>query len=154
MDARPRMPSSLPDCPTLEDFYVWIFSGGHLWEKRCIEYILIKGNGEIRTNEDYPQHEAENNELNFLHSASVLINMDDVFWPAADSESIDSKRDLENLIVMMMLYGPNDGELKWAAHKRGLRPVQRVVDRMKRMKHWDAELEALPTYRDKWPTND
>jgi hypothetical protein len=78
----------------------------------------------------------------------VYVNCNDTFdYASADGECItnnDGDADSE-IISLYKMWKENEmyGPVKWAALKRGIRPLKELVQRMKDANYWDEQLELL-----------
>lgn len=71
----------------------------------------------------------------------LFVNANDIFYPAADAESITLK-ELPNLFRLYEEKG-QDGILIWLCQKRNLQPWSRLSKRLKEDGRWDEKLDSL-----------
>jgi hypothetical protein len=71
----------------------------------------------------------------------LFVICNDSFCYAADAEDLPLD-EIPNLYKLVMEHG-DWGALKWCALKRNEKPLSRVVEKMKQMGIWDAQMDDL-----------
>ena len=72
----------------------------------------------------------------------LFVNCNDVFaWACGDAESLT----MAEVPTLYRAWKADQywGVLKWCCQKRNLKPQKSIVDDMKKVGKWDAEMEAL-----------
>jgi hypothetical protein len=73
---------------------------------------------------------------------TLFVNVNDIFGPGSDAEEITCA-ELPILFGLWREMG-DSGVIKWACLKRNIKPRRRMIEHLKKNKHWDEVLESLP----------
>ena len=92
-------------------------------------------------------YEDDNGNENKITGIAFALNMGDVFyWGCADLEYLPYN-EIENIFNCCFdekgMYLPF-GDMKWCCLKRGMRPQEEWVKRIKEQGYWDDKWESLP----------
>lgn len=116
-------------------------------ESLALAYLLINNYcflGNVDMQKIYPKHY----ETPTSTTAIFVICNDTFYYASADAECVsNSDGDADSEIIALYKMVKENyyyGSIKFCALKRKLRPLNSIVEEMKKENYWDEKLESLP----------